>query len=106
MLLHSRARVEALFCCQFLALLISALIEREVRTGMGRTDLNNIRLHRTPQRTAPSTERILGILAPVARHHLHHDGVLIKTFEPDLTAQQQRVLDLLSLAPSLYTQLT
>ena len=33
-LLHSPARIEALFCCQFLALLLAALIEREVRDGM------------------------------------------------------------------------
>src|SRR5664280_1081899 len=38
-LLHNPARIEALFCCQFLALLIAALIEREVRTGMQRADL-------------------------------------------------------------------
>jgi len=41
-LLHNPARIEALFCCQFLALLIAALIEREVRTGMQRADLTKI----------------------------------------------------------------
>ncbi|MGB8021215.1 MAG: hypothetical protein WCF04_08315 [Candidatus Nanopelagicales bacterium] len=43
-LLHNPARIEALFCCQFLALLVSALIEREVRTGMRRADLADIPL--------------------------------------------------------------
>jgi len=33
-LLHNPARIEALFCCQFLALLIAALIEREIRANM------------------------------------------------------------------------
>ena len=33
-LLHNPARIEALFCCQFLALLIGALIERQIRTAM------------------------------------------------------------------------
>ena len=54
--------------------------------------------------TAPSTERILEIFTTVARHQLHRDGALVKTFEPELTAQQQQVLDLLGLAPSAYTQ--
>ncbi|MGH3502590.1 MAG: IS1634 family transposase, partial [Nocardioidaceae bacterium] len=71
-LLHSPARIEALFCCQFLALLVTALIEREVRTSMARADLNNIALYPEFRNcTAPSAERILEIFGPVARHHLH-----------------------------------
>ena len=106
MLLHNPARIEALFCCQFLALLISALIEREVRAGMHQADLDTIELYPELRNcTAPSTERILEIFATVGRHQLHHDGVLVKTFQPELTAQQQQVLQLLGLAPSAYTQL-
>jgi hypothetical protein len=56
--------------------------------------------------TAPSTERILEILSTVTRHQLHHDGVLVKTFHPELTAQQVQVLELMELTPSVYTQLT
>ena len=54
--------------------------------------------------TAPSTQRILEIFTNPARHHLHRDGVLVKTFEPELTTQQQQILDLLGLAPTAYTQ--
>ncbi len=105
MLLHNAARIEALFCCQFLALLISALIEREVRTGMHQADLDKIALYPEFRNcTAPSTERILEIFSTVSRHHLHHDGVLVKTFQPELTAQQVQVLDLMGLTPSVYTQ--
>ncbi len=106
-LLHNAARIEALFCCQFLALLISALIEREVRTGMQRAALDKIKLYPEFRNCkAPSTERILQIFTTVTRHHLRHDsGVLLKTFQPELTAQQIQVLDLMGLAPSIYTQL-
>jgi transposase len=104
-LLHSPARIEALFCCQFLALLLAALIEREVRTGMTRAALNTIELYPELRNCkAPSTERILEIFATTARHHLHHDGALVKTFQPELTAQQQQVLDLLGLPATAYTQ--
>jgi len=90
---------------QFLALLICALIEREVRTGMRRTALDNIALYpEFRDCKAPSTERILEIFATVARHQLHHDGTLVQTFEPELTAQQQQVLDLLGMPHSAYTQ--
>lgn len=105
-LLHSPARIEALFCCQFLALLISALIEREVRKGMQQADLAKIRLYPEFRNcTSPSTERILEIFATLSRHQLHHDGVPVRTFHPELTAQHEQVLELMNLAPSLYTQL-
>lgn len=56
--------------------------------------------------TSPSTERILEIFSTVSRHQLHHDGLLVKTFHPELTAQQEQVLELMNLAPSGYKQLT
>ncbi len=106
-LLHSPARIEALFCCQFLALLISALIEREVRTGMQHADLTKIRLYPEFRNcTSPSTERILEIFSTVSRHQLHHDGTLVKTFHPELTTQQEQVLELTNLDPSVYRQPT
>jgi len=37
-------------------------------------------------------------------HDLHHEDNLVKTFEPELTAQQQQVLDLLGLPHRAYTQ--
>jgi transposase len=104
-LLHNPARIEALFCCQFLALLICALLEREVRNGMHRAALDNIALYpEFRDCKAPSAERILEIFATVARHQLHRDGTLLKTFQPELTSQQLQVLELLGLPPSAYTQ--
>ena len=50
--------------------------------------------------------RTLEIFSTVTRHQLHHDGVLVKTFHPELTAQHVQVLDLMELTPSVYTQLT
>ena len=41
-----------------------------------------------------------------SRHQFHHDGVLVKTFHPELTAQQVQVLELMELTPRVYTQLT
>lgn len=104
-LLHNPARIEALFCCQFLALLVAALIEREVRTGMRRAALNNIALYPEFRNcTAPSTERILEIFATVAHHQLHRNDALVQTFEPELTTQQLQVLELLGLPRTVYTQ--
>ncbi|TWP32704.1 hypothetical protein [Leekyejoonella antrihumi] len=73
---------------------------------MARAALNNIALYPEFRNcTAPSTERILEIFATVARHQLHRDdGTLVQTFEPELTAQQQQVLELLGLPQTAYTQ--
>ena len=102
-LLKNPARIEGLFCCQFLALLVAALIERQVRTGVRAAALDNIPLYpEFRDCPAPSTERILEIFATVVRHQLHRDGALIQTFEPELTTQQLQVLDLLGLPHSAY----
>ena len=46
------------------------------------------------------------IFAATGRHHLYHDGALVQTVQPELTAQQTQVLDLLALPPAVYTQHT
>lgn len=102
-LLRSPARIEALFCCQFLALLLSALIEREIRTAMANADTRDIPLYPELRAcTAPSAERILEIFTDLSRHQLHRHGEHIQTFEPDLTPLQQQVLDLLAVPTTAY----
>jgi len=81
------------------------LIEGEVRNEMHQAALHNLALYpEFRDCPAPSTERILEIFAPLARHHLHRDGALVQTFQPELTAQQLQILELLDLSPSSYTQ--
>ena len=81
------------------------MIEREIRNGMSRAALDNVALYpEFRDCKAPSAERILEIFAALTRHQLHRDGTLVKTFQPELTTQQQQVLDLLGLPISAYTQ--
>jgi transposase len=104
-LLRSPARIEALFCCHFLALLIAALIEREIRTAMTAANTKNIPLY--PElRACPalSAERIFAIFADLTRHQLHRDGQTIQLFEPELDPLQQQVLDLLQIPADRYTR--
>ena len=102
-LLHSPARIEALFCCHFLALLIGALIEREIRTAMKTAGTQHIPLYPELRAcTAPSTERILEIFTDLTRHELHRDGQLIQTFEVELNPLQQQTLNLLGIPTTSY----
>jgi transposase len=105
-LLHNPARIEALFCCQFLALLLGALIEREIRTAMHRAATTKIPLYPELRGcAAPSAQRVLEIFTNLSRHQLHDQHAqLVQTFEPELTPQQTQVLDLLSIPTTSYTQ--
>ena len=58
-------------------------------------------LRRPPHRH--DIDRPIAIEVP-RRQVLHRDATLIQTFEPQLTPQQQQVLDLLGLPHSAYTQ--
>jgi hypothetical protein len=103
-LLKSPARIEALFCCQFLALLVSALIERQIRAGMRDAKTSKIPLYPELRGcAAPSTERILEIFADTAHHHLYEHDQLVQTFPPELTPLQQQVLQLAGLPADSYT---
>jgi transposase len=102
--LRDPARIEAIFCCQFLGLLLAALIEREIRNSMRAADTSDIPLYpelRACQ--APSAERIFTVLADLTRHELHRDGKLVQTFEVELTPLQHQILDLLGVPATAYT---
>ena len=102
-LLHNPARIEALFCCHFLALLIGALIERQIRTAMKTANTRDIPLYPELRACpAPSAERILEIFTDLTRHELHHDGQHVQSFEAELNPLQQQVLDLLDIPTTSY----
>jgi transposase len=103
-LLHNPARIEALFCCQFLALLIGALIERQIRTAMKTANTRDIPLYPELRACpAPSADRLFEIFTDLTRHDLHRDGQHIQSFEVELNPLQQQVLDLLAVPTSNYT---
>jgi transposase len=101
--LRDPARIEAIFCCQFLALLVGALIERQIRTAMRDAATRDIPIYPELRACeAPSAERVFAVFNDLTRHELHRDGQLIQTFEVDLTPVQQQILDLLGVPASAY----
>ncbi|MEA3409288.1 MAG: IS1634 family transposase [Candidatus Eisenbacteria bacterium] len=102
-LLKNEGRVEALFFVYFLALLVQALIERELRLQMQRHEVERLPLYpedRTTER--PTAEQIFRLFALTQRHVLSHDGQKLRTFEPDLTELQRQVLGLLGVPEKAY----
>ncbi len=101
--LRSPARIEGLLCCHFLALLVGALIEREIRLAMQGANAKTIPLYPEDRDcAAPTTERILQVFAGVERHRLVEDGRVVQVFEPTLTGLQKQVLGLLGIPQSVY----
>ena len=102
--LRDPARIEAIFCCQFLALLVGALIERQIRTAMKTAATTDIPLYPELRACeAPSAKRTFAVFADLTRHELHRDGRLVQTFDVQLTPLQQQILYLLHVPAIAYT---
>ncbi len=94
--LKNPARIEAFFTMYFFALLVQALIERELRRAMQRQHLKALPIYPEERRCArPTTEQILRLYAHAQRHTLIRAGRVIQTFDATLTPRQQQVLELL-----------
>src|SRR6266545_427489 len=104
-LMKNPERIEALFCCQYIALLCCCLIERDLRHAMRREQIDDLPLYPEHRACAqPTAARALELFAALARHHLtNHDDQHVQTFPPQLTALQQQLLRMLGLPANAYT---
>lgn len=101
--LKNPARIEAFFTVYFLALLLQALIERELRLAMRREGLQELPLY--PEERAcrrPTTEQALRLFSHAERHVLRRAGRTVQTFEADFTPRQRQVLELLGVPASAF----
>ncbi len=100
-------RIEALLFCHFLAMLIEALVEREIRDSMKVNGRKSLPLYpESRDCPSPSAPRILEIFSDVQRHHLVSDGAIVKDFDPTLTSLQHELLELLHVPVSVYVSET
>jgi transposase len=102
--LKNEARIEALFTLYFLALLVQALIERELRQAMKAANIEQLPLY--PEARAcrrPTTEHILRLFSLAERITVLADGQPLKVFPPKLTDLQRQVLNLLGVPASAYS---
>lgn len=106
-LLKNEGRVEALFFLHFLALLVAALLERELRRAMKRDDILELPLY-AEERTSekPTAEQIFRLFSHTERHILLCDGLTVRPFPPQLTELQLRVLNLLDVPMTAFQHVT
>ena len=94
--LKDEGRIEALFTLYFLALLVQALIERELRRAMRRAGIDELPLYpEQRQCKRPTTEQILRLFSLAERHHLIEGAYTVQKFDVEFTDLQRQVLSLL-----------
>jgi len=102
-LLKNEGRIEALFFLYFLALLVQALIERELRRAMTREGIAELALY--PEERIcrrPTTEQVLRLFSLAEHNVLLREGRVVQVFEAKLTALQLETLRLLGVPLSAY----
>lgn len=104
-LLKSVTRIEGLLFVFFLAMLIQALIEREVRMGMKKNGLGSISIYPEDRDCeSPTTSRLLSLFDNIEFHRLWSRSTLVQTFQTELLAKQVEVLRLAGVPLEEYYQ--
>jgi len=102
-LLKNEGRIEALFVLYFLALLVQALIERELRRAMYREGIQELPLYSEERCSRrPTAEQVLRLFSLAQRHVLVAGNQVVQILEPELTDLQRQVLRLLSVPEQVY----
>lgn len=103
--LKSPERIEAFLFLYFIAVVIHALIERDVRKAMAARDIAAIPLYPEERACqAPTADKILALFQPLRVHHLSDRGRPVKTFWDELSGVQRQVLKLLAVPTSEFGQ--
>jgi transposase len=102
-LLKNEGRIEALFFLYFVALLLTALLERDLQRAMARDEIEELPLYPEERKTKrPTAQQVLRLFSLLERHRLYQAGKEVQVFSPKLTELQTQVLALLGVPPSLY----
>ena len=105
--LKDEGRIEALLLLYFLALLVQALMERQVRASMKTLKLKVLPLYPEDRECpAPTANRIMEVFEEIRRHDLMDAETIIKAFEPELTPLQEDLLRLLEVPRDRYGRAT
>ena len=96
-------RIQALLCMYFFALVVEALLERELRQAMQREEVEALPMY--PEGRAcrwPTARRLIDVFEPVQRHTLAHGKRPAEVMITDLSRLQRRLLKLLGLPATDY----
>ncbi|MDB3935739.1 IS1634 family transposase, partial [Granulosicoccus sp.] len=98
-------RVEAMMFLFFMALVLQAVLEREVRYAMIEQTIDSIPVYPEHRLSAhPTTARIVDRFQDISLYRLFYKGNLAKQYEDELTPLQRKVLKLVGMSEDNYWQ--
>jgi transposase len=101
--LKKNTRIEALMFLEFIAQMVAALIERELRQKMAEKNIELLcSLPEGRPSKAPTIEQVLRLFENQNKHALYDGARLIKQFADALTPVQSKILQLLSIPTAVY----
>jgi transposase len=101
--LKNEGRIEALFTVYFFALLVQALIERELRLAMAAHGHNDLPLYPEQRKCRhPTTEKVLRLFSLAQRNRLCQGDQPVQLFDTTLSEFQLQILELLGVPKSAY----
>jgi transposase len=101
--LKSAARIDALGLCLYVALLVHALVERELRREMAARGIPNLPLYYEDRAcAAPSAARVFEVLEPLCATSVICAGHVLATVPPSLDLLQRQILGLLRVPFAAY----
>lgn len=104
LMLKSDTRIDALGFCLYVALLVHALVERELRRAMAAKGIDSLPLYYEDRACkAPTAARVFELLDPLAHTTVLHDGVALVEIEPTLDPLHTQLLSLLKVPKSAYS---
>jgi transposase len=102
-MLKSDTRIDALGFCLYVALLVHALVERQLRRAMAAKGIENLPLYYEDRPcTAPTATRVFELLDPLVTTTVLHDGEVLTVLAPVLDPLQRRLLTLLEVPHQAY----
>jgi transposase len=96
--LKNNERVEALMLVVYMADLVAALIQRDLRRAMEKSGIRILRTLPEERPTpTPTWEQIQRLFAHHCKYEIHCEGRVVRTFWDELSEPQQQVLQLLNI---------
>lgn len=103
LMLKSDTRIDALALCLYAALLVHALVERQLRRAMTAKGIDHLPLYPEDRAcTTPTATRVFELLDPLARTTVVHDHTTLTVVPPCLDPLQTQILRLLRVPLGAY----
>ena len=96
-------RIEANLFVFFIALIIQALIEREVRTKMKLHGISSLLIYPEQRESSrPTTNKIIHVFEPVSTYSIIENEQVVEEFKDELTDTQKTILEYLDIPENEY----